>query len=95
MSIIRQITYNLLAEEFSKYKNIDDPVFMLRGALDNPQLLEVLVLLDSTRHLENIVKEIDEVVHCNLDITTTLDIDITCFANRFFLRLVNLIPTNH
>lgn len=94
MSIIRKKSYELLASEFSKYRNIDDIFYQLRNALDNPDLLEILVLLDTQGHLESIMKQIDEFVHCGVELEETLTLDITGFANRFFLRLVNLQATN-
>ena len=95
MSIIRQASYRLLAEEFSMHHKKDDTFGQLREALDNPELLQVLVLLDTHGHLDNILKEIDEKIQDNLELEQTLTIDISPFANRFFLRLVNLIPTHH
>jgi len=93
MYIIRRKSYELLADEFSRYQNIDDTFSRLRETLDNPELLEILVLLDSKGHLESIMQQIDEAIHCTLELEETLQLDITGFANRFFLRLVNLIPS--
>jgi len=94
ISIIRRKSYELLADEFSKYRNIDDTFSRLRGTLDNSELLEILVLLDSKGHLNSIMEQIEDFVHCEIELDETLDLDITGFANRFFLRLVNLRAAN-
>ena len=90
MSIIRRKSYELLADEFSKHRNINDTFSRLRNTLDNPELLEILVLLDSKGHLGNIMRQIDIYVHTRVELEETLEIDITGFASGFFLRLVNL-----
>ena len=92
MPVIRRKSYELLADEFSRHRNIDDTFSRLRETLDNPELLEILVLLDSKGdgHLENILKKVDSLIASKAELEQTLNPDLSDLASSFFLRLVNL-----